>query len=87
VHTRARLRGGTRRLPLEAESAALGAALQAAAVHSGVPVGAYVQQHQPPMAESVVQPDPAAKAAYAEALARHRQLGARLFGAGGGGGS
>jgi hypothetical protein len=41
------------RLPLEAESAALGAALQAAAVHSGVPVGAYVQQHQPPISEQV----------------------------------
>lgn len=42
-----------RRLPLEPESAALGAALQAAAVHSGVPVGEYVQQHQPPIADKV----------------------------------
>jgi hypothetical protein len=41
------------RLPLEAESAALGAALQAAAVHSGVPVGAYVQQNQPPISDQV----------------------------------
>jgi hypothetical protein len=41
------------RLPLEAESAALGAALQAAAVHSGVPVGQYVQQHQPPISDKV----------------------------------
>jgi len=41
------------RLPLEAESAALGAALQAAAVHTGVPVGLYVQQHQPPMSDQV----------------------------------
>lgn len=42
-----------RRLPLEAESAALGAALQAAAVHSKVPVGQYVQLHQPPISEKV----------------------------------
>jgi hypothetical protein len=41
------------RLPLEAESAALGAALQAAAVHSKVPVGQYVQQNQPPVSEKV----------------------------------
>lgn len=41
------------RLPLEAESAALGAALQAAAVHSKVPVGQYVQQNQPPVSDKV----------------------------------
>lgn len=40
-------------MPLEAESAALGAALQAAAVHSKVPIAQYVQEHQPPMAEQV----------------------------------
>lgn len=67
------------KLPLEAESAALGAALQAAAVHSGVPVGAYVQQNQPPISEQVVQPNPANKQAYEEALQRHMQRGQRLF--------
>eukprot|EP00879_Flechtneria_rotunda_P029505 GHRR01031916.1.p1 GENE.GHRR01031916.1~~GHRR01031916.1.p1 ORF type:complete len:257 (+),score=71.33 GHRR01031916.1:765-1535(+) len=41
------------RLPLEPESAALGAALQAAAVRSGVPVGEYVQKNQPPISDRV----------------------------------
>lgn len=41
------------RLPLEAESAALGAALQAAAVHNKVPVGKYVQENQPPISDKV----------------------------------
>lgn len=41
------------RLPLEAESAALGGALQAAAVHRGQQVGAYVRDNQPPVAEKV----------------------------------
>lgn len=67
------------RLPLEAESAALGAALQAAAVHSKLPVGQYVQQNQPPVSEQVVQPNPANKQAYADALARHMKLGQQLF--------
>jgi xylulokinase len=66
-------------LPLEAESAAFGAALQAGAVHSGVPVADFVQQHQPPMAGAPVQPNPANYAAYEEALARHVALGKRLF--------
>lgn len=42
-----------RRLPLEAESAALGAALQAAACHQGVPVGEFVAQHPPPLSDEV----------------------------------
>lgn len=42
-----------RRLPLEAESAALGAALQAAACHLGIPVRDFVQQHPPPVAAEV----------------------------------
>jgi sugar (pentulose or hexulose) kinase len=71
------------RLPLEAESAALGAALQAAAVHSGVPVGLFVRQNQPPLADTVVQPNAAHKQAYGEALARHKARGAALFGGGG----
>lgn len=41
------------RLPLEAESAALGAALQAAAVHIKVPVGQYVRDNQPPVSDQV----------------------------------
>lgn len=42
------------RLALEAESAALGGALQAAAVHSGASVASYVQEHQPPILEQVL---------------------------------
>eukprot|EP00877_Chromochloris_zofingiensis_P014117 jgi/Chrzof1/895/Cz01g32300.t1 len=68
------------RMPLEAESAALGAALQAAAVHSKVPIAQYVQEHQPPMAEQVIQPSPANKQAYDEAFARHVAQGRLLFG-------
>eukprot|EP00878_Enallax_costatus_P004137 GHUV01004366.1.p1 GENE.GHUV01004366.1~~GHUV01004366.1.p1 ORF type:complete len:482 (+),score=108.10 GHUV01004366.1:309-1754(+) len=67
------------RLPLEAESAALGAALQAAAVHNGQPVGAYVQEHQPPVADKVIQPNLANKQAYQDALWRHQQRGQQLF--------
>lgn len=41
------------RLPLEADSAALGGALQAAACHGGEGVGAYVAANQPPLSEEV----------------------------------
>ena len=41
------------RFPTEPESAALGAALQAAAVHAGVPVADFVQSHAPPLADEV----------------------------------
>lgn len=37
------------RFPAEPEAAALGAALQAAALHSGTPVAEYVEAHPPPM--------------------------------------
>lgn len=40
-------------LPLEAQSAALGVALQAAAVHCGVPVAEYIATAHPAMAEEV----------------------------------
>lgn len=39
------------RFPAEPEAAALGAALQAAAVHSGTPVADYVAAHPPPLGE------------------------------------
>lgn len=35
------------KFPTEPESAALGAALQAAAVHAGIPVAEFVEQHSP----------------------------------------
>ncbi|KAI8467892.1 MAG: Xylulokinase [Monoraphidium minutum] len=74
------------RLPLEPESAALGAALQAGAVHSGGRVAEFVAAHHPPVSEQVIQPNAAHKAAYDEAYARHCQLGAQLFAGGSGGG-
>ena len=68
-----------RRLPLEAESAALGAALQAGAVYSGVSVEDFVRQHPPPLAEEVITPDPSAAGAYADALKRLEESTGRLF--------
>jgi hypothetical protein len=47
-----------RRLPLEPEAAALGAALQAGAVHSGVAVADFVRQHEPQVSEKVRAPAP-----------------------------
>lgn len=41
------------RFPTEPESAALGAALQAAAVQAGIPVAEFVQSHEPPLADEV----------------------------------
>lgn len=118
------------RFPAEPEAAALGAALQAAAVHTGTPVAEYVEAHPPPMGarcalacctlrlrrrrmllplaalkralaycaaqhapahrhplrslaeEEVMQPHPAAAAAYAEAFQRHQRWGNLLYGGG-----
>jgi len=67
------------RLPQEPESAALGAALQAGAVHSGARVADFVARHEPPVSDAVVRPTPGSKAPYAEAYARHVALGAQLF--------
>jgi xylulokinase len=64
--------------PREAETAALGAALQAAAAASGAEVADFVAAHPPELAPERVQPH--ADAALHEAFARHRELGARLFG-------
>ena len=41
------------RFPTEPESAALGAALQAAAVHAGVATPEFIQSHSPPLADLV----------------------------------
>lgn len=64
--------------PREPETAALGAALQAAAAASGADVAAFVTAHPPALEPERVVPreDPA----LLEAYARHRALGARLFG-------
>lgn len=45
------------RFPTEPESAALGAALQAAAVHAGVATPEFIDSHSPPLADLVRAPD------------------------------
>lgn len=70
------------RLPLEAESAAFGAALQAGAVHSKASVADFVSDHQPPLAEEVVLPRPGVRDAYRQAFERHVNMGQLLFGGG-----
>ncbi|KAG2486961.1 hypothetical protein HYH03_014458 [Edaphochlamys debaryana] len=67
-------------LPAEADSAALGAALQAAAIAEGVAVADYVAAHPPPMEDLVVRPNPEHRAAYDAALQRFEALGQQLFG-------
>jgi xylulokinase len=63
--------------PREPETAALGAALQAAAAAAGADVAEFASAHPPALEEERVEPrdDPALR----EAFARHRQLGERLF--------
>lgn len=76
-------------VPGEAEAAALGAALQAAAVMEGAgSVRDYVSAAAPAAGGDsvVVEPDPGNAGAYAEAYARHAAAGEALFGDGGGGG-
>lgn len=67
------------RFPTEPESAALGAALQAAAVHVGMPVNDFVESHAPPLEDEVMQPNPENAEKYAAAFQRHKQLGGALF--------
>ena len=66
--------------PAEAESAALGAALQAAAhVAGAADIGAWIaDNHDPPVGENVLEPDPAAAAAYDAAFALYRRRGESL---------
>jgi xylulokinase len=59
------------RFPAEPESAALGAAMQAAAVVSGAGVAEFVRTHPPAMLGQPVRPSPGSAAATTEALARH----------------
>lgn len=70
------------RFPLEPESAALGAALQAAAVATGTDVAEFVDDHKPPLADDQVAPDPGAAAALREAFERHVRCGEALFASG-----
>lgn len=69
--------------PKEAESAALGAALQAAAVHQGADdVADFIRTNPPEMEGGEIEPDPGNADAYAEALKRHVDAGSALFGTG-----
>jgi xylulokinase len=68
--------GAPLRFPAEPESAALGAALQGAAVAAGASVAGFVREHPPPMLAEVVHPEPAAADAMAEAFARHESRAA-----------
>ena len=67
------------RFPLEPESAALGAALQAGAVTSGRPVASYVQAQGVPIAPGILMPNEDVAAEYRDATARHVRIGTRLF--------
>ena len=64
------------RFPAEPESAALGAAMQAAAVVSGAGVAEFVRTHPPAMLGQPVRPSPGSAAATTEALARHKSRAA-----------
>lgn len=63
--------------PQEAETAALGAALQAAAAAHGADVADFVSAHPPALSAERV--EPGADPALQDAFARHRALGERLF--------
>jgi xylulokinase len=67
--------------PVEAESAALGAALQAAAVHARTAdVAHFVAENAPAMEDREVEPDKSARDTYAAGYQQHRALGEALFG-------
>ena len=79
------------RISDEAETAALGAALQGAAVAQGHTVGVFVAEFhrrrqsalvtgEGGTVNRVLQPDPGLAELYREALARHQTLGRTLFG-------
>lgn len=70
------------RFPIEPESAALGAALQAAAVASGSTVVGFLKspRGQPELESEVLQPNLENKNAYSEAFKRFSRLGTAFFG-------
>lgn len=69
----------TVRVPVETESAALGAALQGAAVFHQIPVHSFVGTMTPRNDEKVVKPRIELAAAYEEAFKRHCKLSSVLF--------
>jgi xylulokinase len=70
------------RFPIEPETAALGAALQAAAVATGSTVADFLKSPggQPELENEVLQPNVHNKIAYREAFERFSKLGVALFG-------
>ena len=66
-------------LPSETETAALGAALQAAAVHNGEDIAAFVARNVPKMKKRI-SPNSKDAELYREAFERHEALGKKLFG-------
>jgi sugar (pentulose or hexulose) kinase len=66
------------RFPLEAESAALGAAFQAGAAATGTDVADYVRQQTIPIQPDIMEPEN--PEAYQEALEQYRRFGTALFG-------
>jgi sugar (pentulose or hexulose) kinase len=67
------------RFPLEAEAAALGAAMQAAAICCNTPVAAYINENMPPLSDTSVLPNASLAEPYAAAYRRHKELGETLF--------
>jgi len=67
--------------PIQPESAALGAALQAAALHAGAAdIGEWIfENHDAPVGQ-VVEPDPKAASAYDKAFARYQTVALKAFG-------
>jgi xylulokinase len=65
------------RFPLEAESAALGAAFQAGAAATGTDVADYVRQQTIPIKPNIVEPEN--PEAYQDALEQYRRFGTALF--------
>jgi len=66
-------------LPAEAETAALGAAIQAAAILEETSVADFLSAHPLPMEGEAVTPDAGRSAVYRDAAAEFERLGARLF--------
>lgn len=67
------------RFPAEAESAAFGGALQAAALYSEQSPSTFLRRHEAILTEQRIQPDPENEGAYQDAFRRFRQSGQLLF--------
>jgi len=67
------------RFPVEPDAAALGAALQAGAVSSGMLLREFIAAHAPEMEEICLQPDISTAELYEDAFQRFLQIGEALF--------